>query len=318
MAILKRKKALIADLHCDLLAYVAEKNNFMHPEVRCSLPQLQAGNVHFQTLAIFTETKKGSVRSAIHQFQCYQTLLQHDAFIQWDGQFPQDKIALLPAVENASGLCEEDEDLDLSFERLLPSLLYVSLTWNSENRFGGGNHTKVGLKRDGEIFLDYLDKKKVAIDLSHASDYLAHDVLEYIDKKGLKVTPIASHSNLRKVEDDPRNLPDEIAKEIMKRGGVIGINFVRKFLGKKPPEGILRHINHIRELKGEDHVCFGADFFFDGTVAPLLHHLLPFFYKGFGDASCYPKVLEALGEEEMAKIAYKNFEAYLMREGLCT
>ena len=73
--------------------------------------------------------------------------------------------------------------------------------WNQENRFGGGNASDVGLKREGELFLEYLGGKGVAIDLAHPSDALAHDILNYIDKKSLKVTPIASHSNFRVIKD---------------------------------------------------------------------------------------------------------------------
>ena len=143
---------MIADLHCDLLAYLAAGGDLMNPEVRCSLPQLQRGGVRFQTLAIFTETKAGSVAKAAAQYQCYQTLLAQGVFCKWEGLWPSDKIAVQVAIENASGLCEEGEDLADSFERLPPHTLYVSLTWNTENRFGGGNHTRVGLKRDGEIW----------------------------------------------------------------------------------------------------------------------------------------------------------------------
>ena len=195
-------------------------------------------------------------------------------------------------------------------------MLYVSLTWNGENRFGGGNHTHVGLKRDGELFLEHIDGKKIAIDLSHASDQLAGDILNYIDKKGLQVTPIASHSNLRAVCDDARNLPDEFALEIIRREGVIGFNLVRKFVGEKPPEGLLAHLHHLALLGGERHHCLGADFFFEGSVAPSVHFVLPFFYPHFDDSSCYPRLLEPLEGEVRERIAHANFEAFVAREGL--
>ena len=305
----------ICDLHCDLLAYLGEGGDLMNPEVRCSLPQLQKGGVVFQTMAVFTETKKGSVANAKRQFAAYQKLLQHAAFEEWQGRLTDDKISTVLSIENLSGLLEENEQLDLLFERM-KSALYVSLTWNSENRFGGGNHTKVGLKRDGEVFLEYISGKKIAIDLSHTSDHLAYDILEFIDKKGLDITPIASHSNMRAVCNDARNLPDELVVEIVKRGGVIGFNLVRKFVGEKPPRGFMDHVEHLRHLGGERHHCLGADFFFAGTVAPTLHHLLPFYYTGFGEAGCYTQLLEPLGEEEKKNIAHANFEAFVEREEL--
>ncbi len=96
---------------------------------------------------------------------------------------------------------EEDEPLDLLFERFdAKKWLYISLTWKEENRFGGGDQTMVGLKRNGEVLLEYMDGKDVAIDLSHTSNPLAEGILNHIDKKGLKITTIASHSNFRAVK----------------------------------------------------------------------------------------------------------------------
>ncbi|MCP5469987.1 MAG: membrane dipeptidase [Chlamydiales bacterium] len=308
----------IIDMHCDLLAYLAKGGDLMNREARCSLPQLKEGNVAFQVLAIFTETKKGSAASAAKQLECYRMLLEREDFVEWKGELHSTKIAVKPAIENASGLCEEGESLEHAFERLPPNSAYVSLTWNTENRFGGGNHTKVGLKREGELLLTFLSGKGIAIDLSHTSDQLASDIFEYIDKKGLQLTPIASHSNLRSIEKDPRNLPDEFAQEIFRRGGVIGLNMVRKFLPKKPPGGFLENVDKVRELGGISQVGFGADFFYDGTVAPMLHHLLPFFYKEFGDASCYPLLLEEVPTQEREMLAHKNLEAFFKKEAVCT
>lgn len=133
------------------------------------------------------------------------------------------KIGIIPAIENASAICNEKEDLSIALERLtalqrrIGKLLYVSLTWNHENRFGGGNHTEKGLKNDGKLLVDYLCHKGIALDFSHASDYLAYDLLNYIEKKGLRLPLLASHSNMRSIADFPRNLPDEIAKEIIKK-----------------------------------------------------------------------------------------------------
>ena len=55
---------IIADLHCDLLSYLAqkEKRNAENPECRASLPQLKKGNVRVQVLAVYCETGKKEVR----------------------------------------------------------------------------------------------------------------------------------------------------------------------------------------------------------------------------------------------------------------
>jgi membrane dipeptidase len=299
----------IIDLHCDLLLYLAEKEgrSFDAPEARCSFPQLQKGGVDLQVLAIYTATKKGSYARACRQIKKFRTL-----------KTPFCKF--IAAVENASGLLEEEEDSALLPSRLkalqndVGSPLYISLTWNSENRFAGGNETHVGLKEDGKALLEEMSGRQIAIDLSHTSDETAVDIFNTIDKKNLKITPIASHSNFRSITNAPRNLPDEMALEIVKRGGVIGLNCVRKFVGEDFKSDFVRMILHARRLGILDHLCFGADFFYDGD-SPNRDPLAPFFHEEFGNSSCYPKLLDLLKEKfsdfEIQGIANRNALQFL-------
>ncbi|MCB1115701.1 MAG: membrane dipeptidase [Chlamydiia bacterium] len=294
----------VIDLHCDLLAYLSEVKGStpLDEASRCSLPLLEKGGVARQVLAIFTEKKEGSRKEGENQLRLYGEMLKN---------FPNCQTQFALAFESGCGLLEEEELLDLLFSRIDEvKPLYISLTWKEENRFGGGDQTKVGLKRDGEILLEYLSGKGTAIDLSHTSDFLAEGIINHIDKKGLKIVPIASHSNFRKIKDHPRNLPDDIAKEIIARGGVIGINFVRHFVGNAP-EDFLNHIRHGLALGGENTLALGADFF-GGLPLPAIEHLKPFYQEKFSNSSCYPQFLEllsaALSKEQIEKIAYSNCE----------
>ena len=319
---------MVIDLHCDLLGCIEQepKLHFDHPDLNCSIPQLLKGGVKLQTLALFTITCSGSTRIAEKQIALYQKLLStYPTVAPFSTYNPtSDKLHCILAIENASGLAEEDEPLDQAFKRFeaiqnIERILYVSLTWNQENRFGGGNVTTVGLKRDGEVFLEYLSGKNVAIDLSHTSDGLAHDIINYIDKKSLMLIPIASHSNFRSIKDVSRNLPNDLAKEIIKRSGVIGINFVRHFVGERPQD-FLEHIRHGIALDGENALCLGADFY--GGIdlpASLIPDLsFPTFQPGFGNSSCYPEFLSLLGqafsEEQVKKIASGNVNLFLKKQ----
>ena len=323
----------VADLHCDLLAYLAQKEvrEAENAEARCSLPQLKQGNVALQTLAVWTVTGKDAVASAEKQFTIFRTLptLYPEGFSHLKTlEMPttSDRVHIIASIENASGLCGEKEKLERAFSRFdqwretAGPILYISLTWNHENRFGGGNHTKIGLKRDGELLLEYLSGKHIAVDLSHTSDALAHDILNYIEAKNLHILPIASHSNFRKISNFARNLPDELAKEVIKRGGVIGLNFVNRFVGKELPDDFVRQVDYARSLGGFDNYCFGADFFYDKDMPLPLHPFIPFFYPRFGNSSCYPDLMGYLNEvftkKELEKIAHTNFSTFLQR--LCS
>lgn len=317
----------IADLHCDLLLFLSngKERTPLDPEARCALPQLKKGGVCFQTLAVFTETKPGSSRLGEAQFRIFSKLEKYGFNRLKEMTFPESikGIHTTVAIENASSLCEEDEPLSLAFERLdryrklVGPILYISLTWNSENRFGGGNDSKVGLKKDGQAFLDYLHGKQIALDFSHTSDALAADMLNYIEKNRLQILPIASHSNFRSVHSHLRNLPDDIAKEIAKKGGIIGFNAVYKIVGSPFLSSALRHLEQAAKLGIADQLCFGADFFCIDDLPPSLQLNLPVFDSTFEDASGYPKLLDhfrtLLTEKQIEGMAWKNLADFLNR-----
>lgn len=312
----------IVNLHNDLIGCIEfneSKWNFHSRALRCSLPQLIEGNIKFEILVIGTITTPDAVKKAKRQLELYTQLLTNCSKEIESFQNPQltsNKIQTLLAVENASSLGDESDSFETIIERFeairrLEKVLYVSLTWNHENVFGGGNASNIGLKPYGKEFLLYLDQKNIAIDFSHTSDALAHDILNFIEQKNLNIPLIASHSNLRAICDVKRNLPDEIAKELYSKKAIMGLNFVRYFVGKTPGE-LIKHIEHAIKLGGEDALALGADFF-DGFEVPS--HLkskygAPYFFEELGDASRYPYFIEMIkphfSEELIKKIAYQN------------
>jgi microsomal dipeptidase-like Zn-dependent dipeptidase len=321
----------VADFHCDLLCFLSRSPSHTpyDPAVRCAIPQLQQGNVRIQTLALFVETAPGSAVKGFLQAeifgklpefypQAFQMLRSREA-----EQLPT-HIKIIAAVENSSAFCEEDDAIEqvfLQLERMISFTgkpAYVSLTWNSENRFGGGAATDIGLKEDGKRLLEYLAAKQIPLDLSHASDRLSWAILEFFDKEGLAHPVVASHSNLRAVAPVSRNLPDDLAREIIKRKGVIGLNFFRPFVGEKADD-FFRQIDNLLRLGGADTLCFGADFFHDDDLSPKYRMAgLPFF-PSFDNSSCYPTLLDSwekehsLPEPLLANIAYRNLTRFLAK-----
>lgn len=321
----------IADLHCDLLCYLAQ-NSTRTPHdlaVRCSIPQLQEGNVKIQTMAIFTETEPDSSKKGARQAEIFLNLCRQfpQVFKRYqpdDDPLNSTQIALLSSIENASSFCAEGEDLETAlteldiWQRKMGKFLYMSLTWNTENRFGGGAHTNIGLKNDGKRVLQYLSRRNIAFDLSHASDRLAEEALNYIDKEKLPLSVIASHSNLRSIHQASRNLPDDLAKEIVKRKGIIGLNFVRFFVGPDNPKNFIRQLEHAIKLGCQDALCFGADFFYGNDVSAA-HRKTPeeLFFPHFDHAGTYSKVLDlwrsagTVSEGEINGICHGNFQRFL-------
>lgn len=319
----------IIDLHCDLLSFLVKENgrSFENPVSRCSYPQMQAGNVRGQTLAIYSKTGPQSVENGRKQIDHFLKLIKEHPlhFSSFTLPLSASSIQLIAAFENASAFATEDEPIEQTLARLesylqqIAPVFYISMTWDEENRFGGGNRSTAGLKSDGKKLLDWMHGKKIAMDLSHSSDWLAHGILEYMDQKRLKIPVMASHSNFRAITNCPRNLPDDIAKEIIKKEGLIGLNFFAPFVHETDPSVLMRHVEYALHLGAGKNLCFGADFFCDLDFTNILEKYgrLDAFYENLSNASHYPLVLSTLAqtlkvkEEELQQIGYKNAEAFL-------
>lgn len=314
----------IADLHCDLLSFLAQVSGadaFSKEQIACAFPWLQEGGVKMQVMAIYTTVEPGSMKLAIKQAEIFSDLLQkEDKTVRpFDKEIllnpdSDSRIGIIAAVENAAGFGNEKatwQEIYSQFDSLVKkvgNLAYISLTHHTENRFGGGNYTEgIGLKEDGKRLLDYMAGKQIPIDLSHTSDLLAEGILDHIDRHHLPIPVMASHSNFRAIWDHKRNLSDEFAQEIIQRGGIIGVNFLRAFLDPKVPERLFEHILHGFSLS-EDAICFGADFFYTKDFPDKSRH--PFYFPLAENAGKYPSLLESLSqnlkESQLRKLASEN------------
>ncbi|MEM1215723.1 MAG: membrane dipeptidase [Bacteroidota bacterium] len=318
----------ITDLHCDLLLYLGKvPGASIHAteNIGVTLPYLRAGNVRHQVMAVFTRTEAGSTAWLQPQLDAFSALAALSEFTILADKAAVDDlpnhsaIGMTLAIENASAIGEEDEPLDRAFERLDhclatgQHLFYLTLTHHLENRFGGGNYTDIGLKPDGEALLEWMAANHVPLDLSHTSDALAFESLTYIDRRNLSLPVLASHSNFRHLRDHPRNLPQELVQEIIRRDGLIGANFLRLFLGGERSESLLEHISYGLE-QAPQQMAFGADFFWrPGISAPERQ---PLFFSEYADAGQYPTILKQLRERtfterQLAALAHGNARRFI-------
>lgn len=86
-----------------------------------------------------------------------------------------------------------------------------------------------GLSPFGIEVVAELNRLGMLVDVSHISDKAFYDVLEHS-----KTPIIASHSSVRAVCDNPRNLTDDMLLQLKKNGGVIQICFLSSYV--KTPE----------------------------------------------------------------------------------
>ena len=315
----------VIDLHCDMPHYLATVPGASPHDksgIGCAIPYLKQGHVRLQIMAISSVENLPDTSITETQINWFEKLLS-----DYDGFFKRldtsheigrivssESVTIVSAIENASALCTPDEPLETAFGRLEDVIertgipLYISLTHHGENRFGGGNMTDVGLKGDGRTLLEYISGRKIAIDLSHTSDALARDIIDHIDKKGLDIAIIASHSNFRVVYNHRRNLPDELAKAIVERGGLIGMNFLRAFMHPDDAEYLKRHIVYGLELGGIGTLALGADYFCTATHPDPSRK--PFYFEQHEHAGKYQSMLNSLAPElddaAISALAYGN------------
>jgi membrane dipeptidase len=262
------KKFPIFDGHQDIAFHLSYfKRDFVTPEIPCmiTLPGLLKGNIKFILNTIFVNPKlrpEKTVENALLQYRVYEDIYKEFASeiikitdkTDLDTASNDNKIGFINLMEGADPIDKPDDLYDY-YEK---GLRVLGLAWNNKNQYASGPATEDGLSKQGRQLIDTMNELNITLDLSHLNQKCFWSSLEEYEH-----IPIASHSNARALTDHPRNLYDEQLEEISKRGGVVGIVLYNNFLKTtdEPPtlEDIYRHIDHILNLCGQDHVGIGSD-----------------------------------------------------------
>lgn len=217
-----------------------------------------------------------------------------------DKAWEEGKTAAFLSVEDASYMGRYiDRAKELGIRFVLP-------VWNYENEYGWGAAADngKGLKRAGIEMIRKLESQEIVIDVSHLSEAGFYDVCEYTQRPFM-----ASHSNARSCHFHLRNLTDDQIRILIARGGFIGLNLYREFLGDENCgiDQILCHADHILGLGGEKILGFGCDF--DGCEA---------FPQGIAGSESMEKVAELFlrhnyPEEAVKDLFYRNAREFLRR-----
>ncbi len=136
------------------------------------------------------------------------------------------KRIILIGMENG-GPVEDSLALLRDYYRL--GVRYITLTHSGNNQIcdsaTGGTPRWHGLSPFGKDVVREMNRLGMIIDVSHISDEAFRDVL------ALSTAPvIASHSCCRALCNSPRNLTDDMMRELAARGGVVQVNFYSGFL----------------------------------------------------------------------------------------
>ncbi len=167
-----------------------------------------------------------------------------------------EKIGMLITNQNSSHFRTVD-DVDLFYglgQRV------SQLTYNGKNKLGCGafEDEDTGLTAYGEEILLRMNAVGMGVDVSHCGDQTTLDAI------AASTAPVLiTHGACRSIAKGlRRSKTDEAIKAMAKTGGVIGIPILRFMVKEKEPvtiEDFFKHIDHVVQLVGIEHVGIGSD-----------------------------------------------------------
>ena len=138
---------------------------------------------------------------------------------------------------------------------------WMLLAYNLNNRVGGGcQDDDTGLTPFGRDAIREMERVGMQVCCSHTGHRTVRDVFAIATRP-----VIFSHSNPSALHAHPRNIPDDLIRACADTGGVVGINGIGNFLGinDNSNDAFVRHVDHVVQLVGIEHVSIGLDYVFD-------------------------------------------------------
>jgi membrane dipeptidase len=291
------------------------------------IPRLRAGMVGAQFWSVYVPPSAASAGSAA-AMQREQIALAKRIFAAFPDVFRETLTAgeVMPAfragrIASVMGM-EGGHVIENSLDRLREfhdlGARYLTLTHSETTDWAdaaGATPRHGGLTAFGQEVVREMNRLGMLVDLSHVSAETMHAALD------VSAAPVIfSHSSARGITNVARNVPDDVLRRVPENGGVVMVTFVPTFVsrevaiwsglsdeeraGRQRPratiDDVVRHIEHVREVAGVDHVGIGADY--DGISE------LPI---GLEDVSTYPRLFAELSrrgwsEADLRKLAGEN------------
>ncbi len=310
-ALALHRDSLVVDLHCDTL--LSQTLYGYNPTIRhrnrlpmapfsyhADIPRMQEGGVGAVALGIVINplrktTALDATRRALLMMRDWQTHAPDAVCLISDADDivaarAGGRIALFGGLEGAHGLGGSVDELN---ELRDLGLRYIGLAHFSRNlaaspSFGWGADPTAPLGDHGRELIDEMNRLRLIVDLAHVN---RAGFLEACERS--KEPVLVSHTGVAGAAESWRNIDDVQLRAVADTGGVVGIIFAPVFLGPHltgSAQLIVRHIQHVINIVGEDHVAIGSDF--DGFVIPP---------SDLPDISCLPYLTQLMLEAGMSE-----------------
>jgi membrane dipeptidase len=172
-------------------------------------------------------------------------------------------ISALLGIEGAHALEGSVDALDTFARR---GVRYLGLSHFSANEacypaYGRGRRDDHGLTPFGRDVVERCEALGILVDLAHLN---RRGFLEVCLRA--RRPPIVSHTGVTGAFSHWRNIDDEQLRAVADKGGVVGVIFCPRFVGGDGLGPVIRHIQHIIAVAGEDAPALGSDW--DGFIVP--------------------------------------------------
>lgn len=248
------QRVLTVDTHIDtpsLLSRtdwkIGERHDPGPRESKVDLPRMAEGGLDAAFFAVFTgqgeRTEQGYIRakdSADRILDAIHKMAEDYPHLVEVATSPEDAYRLEKQGKRAAFIGMENgypigKDLSLLKGYYQKGVRYLTLCHGGDNDICDSatdrrNPEDNGLSDFGREVVAECNRLGMMIDVSHISDKSFYDVL-----KVSKAPVVATHSCVRSLCDEPRNLSDEMIKALASKGSVIQIGFVSSFLKKEKP-----------------------------------------------------------------------------------
>jgi len=156
------------------------------------------------------------------------------------------KICALMGVEGGHMI---SSDLAVLRDFAALGVRYMTLTHSVNDEWADSSTDKPahnGLTDFGKQVIHEMNRLGMMVDISHVADKTFYDALAISE-----APMIASHSSCRAICDAPRNMTDQMIKDLAAKGGVIQINYHVGFLSQEFQTAQKAHPEYGRQIQDE-------------------------------------------------------------------
>ncbi|MCF8298479.1 MAG: dipeptidase [Saprospiraceae bacterium] len=246
------KEVLTIDSHTDTPLNLhrqgfdfSKRNDSLFRNSKVDLPRMTEGELDAVFMAIFLSqgdrTKEGNEKAIKKTYELFETI--NEVIVQNSDKltfvknskeaYENEKLgkhSIFIGIENGYAI---GNDITLIKKYYQLGSRYITLCHTKNNDICDSSTDEKehnGLSDFGKKVVQEMNRVGMMIDVSHISDKSFYDVVE------LSKTPvIASHSCVKAICDNPRNMSDEMLKKLAKNGGVVQICILSAYVKKPKP-----------------------------------------------------------------------------------